>query len=130
MVQTNMGQIRAQFIPKFYMGEDDAVLVSLDREGVAELEAAIRRASQAGGSPDVLRADGTTHRFEVKQGARAIAFRDREVVWQLSRELMQELADKLSSMRACPRPCHNYIDIASPAELLILSVDEYPGPLA
>jgi hypothetical protein len=40
-------KIRVELVPKFYMGEDDAVLVAADRDGVKQLAEAMKRAQLA-----------------------------------------------------------------------------------
>jgi hypothetical protein len=124
-----MGKIRVEFIPQFYMGEDDAVLVSADRDGIDQLAEAIRQARQASASPSVLCIGQNTHVFVIEEGGGTIEFRNGDVVWHLSRERVDEIARKLESMAIGPGPCHHYVDIIEPASTLILSRDEYPDPL-
>ncbi|MGH9646621.1 MAG: hypothetical protein ACRD4E_07380 [Bryobacteraceae bacterium] len=121
-----MAKMRVEFIARFYMGEDDAVLVAADRDGIDQLAGAIRQACQPIGSPSVLRANQRTHVFMTEAGGGTIEFRNGDVIWRLSKERMEEIADKLESMKESPGPCHHYVEIVAPASTLILSRDEYP----
>lgn len=124
-IDTSMAKMRVEFIPQFYMGEDDAVLVAADRDGIDQLAEAITQACHPTASPSFLRADQQTHVFITEAGGGTLEFRNGDVIWRLSKERMEEIADKLESMKVSPRPCHHYVDIMEPASILILSRDEY-----
>jgi len=123
-----MGKIHAELVREFYMGEDDAVLVAADREGIEELETAVRSAVKSSES-GILRTGQQTHLFLVEHGA-AIEFRNDQVVWRFSIMRMEDLADKMEAMRMNPGPCHQYFDILAPVTTLVISRDEYPDRLA
>jgi hypothetical protein len=48
-------------------------------------------------------------------------------MWRLPEEKASEILDMLAGLKASKVPSHQYVDIDSPAETLILSVDEYLG---
>jgi hypothetical protein len=123
--------LRVEFIPQFYMGEDDVVLVALDRDGIEQLAGAMRQASKPSRSPIVLGVGQQNHVLMTEEGGGAIEIRDGDVIWRLSSECMEEIAFKLEAMKVSPGPCHHYVDITEPASTLILSRDEYPdSPLS
>lgn len=119
-----MGKIHAGLISKF-LGEESAVLVAADLEGVGELEVAVKNALQNGAQASVC-GGRQIHRL-MTDGEATIEFRKAEVLWHFSIPRLEELALKLAGLREGPGPCHHYIDILEPAPLMVISRGEYPS---
>lgn len=116
-----MNIVRIGFVPDF-RGQD-VVLLAVDPAGLETVAAALNQAVQQG----VSRVDhgGLIHQFLVQGGAADIELGDEHVVWRLDQAKMREIIDKLAALRG-PGPGHHYVDgISTPAETLVLSVDEY-----
>lgn len=58
-----------------------------------------------------------------------VSDRDDYVVWRLDPDITDEVLGKLAGMRG-NGPCHNYVDISTPADTLVLSLEEYFEPSA
>ena len=122
-------RIHVELVPQFYMGQEDALLVAMDEAGIDQLVGALRQATQSGGSPSVLRTGQQTHTFIREQTGGTVELKSGDIVWHLSASQIEEIMDKLEAMKSRSEPCHHYVDIISPAEMLVLSLDEYPDPL-
>ncbi|GAF97552.1 unnamed protein product, partial [marine sediment metagenome] len=66
------------------------------------------------------------HHVQVKPGTADIGLHDAHVHWQLDHATVMEMIDKLSALKD-GNSGHHYVDIASPAETLVLSLNEYVG---
>jgi hypothetical protein len=101
----------------------DVVLLSMDGPGLDTFAAALGDAERRGSSR--LEHDGVTHRFLVQAGAADVDLGDDEVLWRLDHAKAREILEHLTSMSDGDRPCHQYVDIYSPTDTLVLSRDEY-----
>jgi len=111
--------VRVNFLPEFYLG-DDAVLLTLDGDGVGLMSAAVIEARDTGSSR--LDHDGVTHVFVIEPGAASLDLNPARVVWRLDMAKATEIASDLAALSA---PGHLYVDMTSPAETLVISRDEY-----
>ena len=116
-----MNIIRAELAPEF-RGED-VVLLAMDGAGLNTFIAALGDAEQRGSSQ--LEHDGVTHQFVIQVGAADIELGENRVVWRLDHAKAVEIAEDLAVMRNNDRPGHNYVDISTPTNTLVLSRDEY-----
>ncbi len=119
-----MAVIRIELIPEFYFG-DDAVLLAADHEGMAALEQALSHAAEGKDARSLLKTSGTRHEFLIGGAAGKIEVTKGQVIWNLSAQKASEILDKLAVLKALSGPGHHYVDIDSPAQTLILSVNEY-----
>lgn len=118
-----MSEIRVEFAPEFK--GDSVVLLAMDKDGLKDFSATVAQAIQkAHGSLQVMHAD-VAHVFAIEGGKTDIELNSRQVTWRLSLPKLIEVLDKLDAMTVSPVPCHQYVDISSPAETLVLSYDEY-----
>lgn len=122
--------VRVALLDAFYYG-DDAVLAAMNPAGLDALTAALHEALDQQVSH--LHTGGRTHTLQSQAGANDIYLhdnRDDHVLWRLDPTTIQEIIDKLDGMNG-KGLCHNYVDITTPAETLVLSVDEYlvPNPV-
>ena len=116
-----MNIIRAEFATEF-RGED-VVLLAMDGAGVTTFLTALRDAEQRGVSE--LEHDGITHQFVIQAGAADIELGENRVVWRLDHAKAVEIVEDLTVMSNNDRPGHNYVDISTPTNTLVLSRDEY-----
>jgi hypothetical protein len=117
-----MSVIRVNFLDDFYYG-DDAVLLTMDGAGVDEFKPALDDAERHGSSR--LEHDGVTHELRIEAGAANIELEKTRVVWRLDHVKAIEIIDYLAGLSNCGRAAHQYVDISTPAETLVLSRDEY-----
>lgn len=117
-----MSIIRVTYLPKFHLGED-AVLLAMDTAGLDVLTAALEQAHRRGEWR--LEHQEQPHDFRVQDGAADLALHGERVEWRLDPAKIVEMTDKLTAMRNSVGPSHNYLDISTPANTLVLSVDEY-----
>ncbi|WP_445167505.1 hypothetical protein ACTXG7_27525 [Mycolicibacterium sp. Dal123E01] len=101
---------------------DPAVLLTLDHAGVKNFSAVLCRAEASGESD--LRHDGVNHEFLIQPVSAEIDLTPTLVAWRLDQAKVTEILEFLESLRK-PGAGHHYIDIASPAETLVISCDEY-----
>ncbi|WP_396926683.1 hypothetical protein [Mycolicibacterium sp.] len=113
-----MTTIRVNFLPEFYFG-DDAVLLTLDGQGVDLIKSALDEARNNGSSR--LNHDDVTQEFVIEPGAAIIELDPARVVWRLDPAKAAEIADDLTALGAAG---HFYVDITKPAETLVISRDE------
>ena len=106
--------IRIELAPEF-RGED-VVVLAMDGAGVTTFLTALRDAVHRGSSSQ-LEHDGVTHQFVMQTGAADIELGQNRVVWRLDHAKAVEIVED--------RPGHNYVDISTPTNTLILSRDEY-----
>jgi hypothetical protein len=116
-----MNIIRVELAPEF-RGED-VVLLAMDGAGVTTFVTALTDAEQRGSSQ--LEHDGVTHQFVIQAGAADIELGANRVVWRLDHAKAAEIVEDLTVMSNNDRPGHNYVDISTPTNTLVLSRDEY-----
>jgi hypothetical protein len=116
-----MNIIRVQLAPEF-RGED-VVLLAMDGAGVTTFTTALRDAEQRGASQ--LEHDGVTHQFVIQAGAADIELGEKRVVWRLDQAKAVEIVEDLTVMSSNDRPGHDYVEISTPTNTLVLSRDEY-----
>ncbi|ORA34877.1 hypothetical protein [Mycobacterium aquaticum] len=116
-----MSFIHVQFAPGF--GYEDVVLLAMDTPGVKVVLKALKDALQGGQAR--FECDGVVQEFRIQAGAADIELSDDLVVWQLDCARAVEVEEYLASFRESDRPGHQYVDIHSPTETLVLSHDEY-----
>lgn len=114
--------IHAELVEGFYFG-DDAVLLAMDTAGVNTVLAAVTQAAQQGSAR--LEHGPTIHQFVVEQGAADIKFHEGAVVWRLDAALAAEVIGLLTELHEPPSAGHHYVDISTPAKMLVLSRNEY-----
>lgn len=119
-----MSVIRVNYLTNFRYG-DDAVLLTMDRAGVFEFQAALSDAERKGDSR--LDHGGVTHEFHIQPGAANIELQPTHVVWRLDQARATEIVQSLAVLgEGEQHAAHQYIDeMFTPAEVLILSRDEY-----
>lgn len=111
------------YVAEFYFG-DDVVLLAFDDAGVPIFHAALSDALLRGSSE--LKHSGVTHEFRVQTGAADIELSDNHVVWRLDRNIAAEISEYLAAHGEAKHTGHQYVDIHTPAETLVISFDEYP----
>ena len=116
-----MNIIRVELAPEF-RGED-VVLLAMDGAGVTTFVTALRDAEQRGASQ--LEHNGVTHQFVIQEGAADIELGEDRVVWRLDHAKAVEIVKDLAVMSSSDRPGHNYVEISTPTNTLVLSRDEY-----
>jgi hypothetical protein len=117
-----MNIIRVELLPDFMWG-DDVVLLAMDGAGVGTFADALNDAVRLGSSR--LEHGGVTHEFVMQVGAADIELGEALVVWRLDRTKAIEIVDDLTAIKEADGPGHNYVDIATPTNTLVLSRDEY-----
>lgn len=126
-----MTTFHAGFFPDFHLG-DSVVLVGADRDGMRIFQSAVRSAHEGGEGAFELH--GVQHRVVQQGGAADIEFEWQTIVWRFDDAKLVEILDLIPSLIDKESPGgHQYVDcVHSPAETLILSVDEYVdgGPFA
>ncbi|OBG92921.1 hypothetical protein A5697_06120 [Mycobacterium sp. E3251] len=119
-----MSLIYAELAEKLHFG-DDAVLLAMDDAGVSEVRAAVTQAAQHGSAQ--LDHGATIHQFFIEPGAAEVEFHEGLVVWRLDAAKAEEITVLLDSMVDSGIPeGHHYVDISKPADMLVLSRNEYP----
>ncbi|GAA2401232.1 hypothetical protein [Mycolicibacterium llatzerense] len=119
-----MAAIYVVHLSGFHLG-DDAVLLAMDVAGLNAITTALRQTHQHGLWRLVDRRK--THQFQVQAGSADVELRDDHVHWRLDPAKLAEIIGKLTAMTSSSGPCHHYVDISTPADTLVLSVDEYTG---
>lgn len=104
---------------------DGVLLVAVDIAGLDHLQNALRRAVTAGvGGRELLQAE-TVLEVSVVDAGHTVQLHANRTVWRMSSEKLDEIADKLMSLRESPRGGHHYVVIDGPVQTLFLSVNEY-----
>ncbi len=119
----SMSVLRVNYVTDFYYG-DPAVVVTLDGAGVVEMLSAVQTAVNEGSS--MLEHDGVVHRFRIEAGAADIDLQPSHTVWRVDAAKAVEIGEYLKTLVAAGSG-HQYVDMVTPAETLILSRDEYVG---
>jgi hypothetical protein len=119
---TDMTIFRVGFFSGFDVGYD-AVLVGADRDGMRMLQSAVRSANNDGVAS--FEFNEITHHIVRQDGAADIELGPQTVVWRFDDAQLIEMLDLIEPLVDIIKPAHNYLDLNSPAETLILSVDEY-----
>ena len=119
-----MSTIRVEFAPGFNLG-DDAVLLAMDGDGVKEFTSALQTAVKDGGGQ--LQHGDFAHQFLIQPGDPEVEVDRSRVVWRLDQAKASEVIADLIALGDGGRPGHQYVDISSPADTLVLSCDEYLG---
>ena len=119
-----MSVVRVKMIPEFYFG-DDAVLLAADREGIDAFQRALSDAAAKKNMPSFVTFKEIRHEFNVTGTAARVEVQEKCVIWHLPDQKISDMLGKLAGLKDSPHPSHHYVDIDSPAETLILSVDEY-----
>lgn len=117
-----MSVIRVNLLNEFYYG-DDAVLLTMDGAGVDLLRTALCDPAAQGSSRFVH--DGVTHEFRIDPSAAALELEETHVVWRLDHAKAVEIINDLAVLSDKGRDGHQYVDISTPAQTLIVSRDEY-----
>jgi hypothetical protein len=110
----------------FFSGFDvgyDAVLVGADRDGMRMLQSAVRSAHDNGAAS--FEFNTIKHHIVRQDGAADIELGSQTIVWRFDDATLAEMLDLIEPLVDIIEPAHNYLDLNSPAETLILSVDEY-----
>jgi hypothetical protein len=88
----------------------------------------VRRAHESGEA--TFEFDGIKHQIVREDGAADIELGPQTVVWRFDDAKLLEMLDLMVPMVNSNSPGHQYVDdLKSPVELLVLSHDEYKGPL-
>jgi hypothetical protein len=126
---TDMAIFRVGFFSEFDCGYD-AVLVGADRNGMRMLQSAVRSAHDDGAAS--FEFDAIEHHVVRQDGAADIELGSQTVVWRFDDAQLVEMLDLIEPLVDTEGAGHQYVDLNSPAETLILSVDEYThgGPFA
>lgn len=127
---TDMGTFRVGFFSDFDCG-DDVVLVGADRDGMHIFQSAVRSAHDNGAAS--FEFDAIKHHVVRQDGAADIELGSQTVVWRFDDAKLVEMLNLIEPLVDTEGPGHQYVDdLNSPAETLILSVDQYTdgGPFA
>jgi hypothetical protein len=107
---------------------DPAILLNTDQDGIRIFQSAVRSAHENGEAR--FEFDGIKHQVVREDGAADIELGPKTVVWRFDDAKLLELLDLMVPMVTSNKPGHQYFDeLKSPVELLVLSHDEYEGPL-
>ena len=105
-----------------------AILLNADRDGIRIFQSAVRSAHESGEA--TFEFDGIKHHLVRQDGAADLELGPQTVVWRFDDTKLVEMLDLIPPMVDTPGGGHQYIDdLKSPVEVLVLSVDEYKGPL-
>jgi hypothetical protein len=103
-----------------------AILVNADREGMLLFQSAVRSAHESGEA--TIEFNAIKHHVVRQDAAADIEVGPHTVVWRFDDAKLVEMLDLIPPLVDIPGPGHQYVDyIKSPAEVLVLSVDEYLG---
>jgi hypothetical protein len=125
-----MAIFRVGYFPDFDLG-DAVVLVGADRDGMSTFQCAVRSAHEDGAAS--FEFDAIKHSVVRQDDAADIELGSQTVVWRFDDAKLVEMLNLIEPLVDIIKPAHNYFDdLSSPAEILILSVDEYTrgGPFA
>ncbi len=122
-VSALLSEIRVETVADFKGGE--VLLLTLDRTG---LKAFLSVLKDVDSQPSELIFAEWTHEFQLENEGAEVKIEHKRVRWLFSRDKFDEVIEKLRSMQDTDVPCHHYVDIDSPASVLMLSCDEYSVP--
>ena len=124
-----MAIFRVGYFPDFDLG-DAVVLVAADRDGMRTFQCAVRSAHEDGAAS--FEFDAIKHSVVRQDGGADIELGPHTVVWRFDDAQLVEMLDLIEPLVDTEGPGHQYVDLNSPVDLLILSVDEYThgGPFA
>ncbi|MBF9317639.1 hypothetical protein [Mycobacteroides chelonae] len=109
--------------PSSYFG-DPATLVEGDQEGMRLFACALQSARDNGHA--IFEGEGgIRHRIEERNGAATITLGQYGAVWQLDSSKLDELLALVDPLTADRTSGHQYLDIKSPTETLVISVKEF-----
>jgi hypothetical protein len=119
-----MSVVRFNFLPEFYL-DDDAVL-TLDGGGAGKMKDSAEKARNNRSSRFLH--NGVAQEFYIDPGAATVDLSPTRVVWRLDHAKAAEISEDLVALRT-PRDSGRtavdfYVDIASPAETLVISRDD------
>ncbi len=106
---------------------DPAILLNTDQDGIRMFQMAVSLAHDNGEA--TFEFEGIIHRVVREDGAADIELGTRRVTWSFDDAGLAEMLDLMVPMVNSSRPGHQYVDLKSPVEVLVLSHDEYNGPL-
>ncbi len=124
------GIVRVAYLEAFKFGHN-AVLAAMDAVGLDAFAPALKYAREQRFLQ--LDCEGRIHTFRLEDGAADVELRDGRddrVEWRLDPATTDEMIAMLVVMAEHKAPCHNYVDIFTPADTLVLSLDEYLKPNA
>jgi hypothetical protein len=125
-----MATFHVGFFSDFDCG-DDVVLVVADRDGMRMFQSAVQSAHDHGAAS--FEFDAIKHHVVRQDGAADIELGPQTVVWRFDDGRLVEMLNLIEPLVDTEGPGHQYVDdLNSPAETLILSVDQYAdgGPFA
>jgi hypothetical protein len=99
------------------------VLLAMDDAGVGDVLATVRQAAEQGSAG--LDHGATSHQFLIEPGAADVELHDGSVVWRLDAAVAAEIIELLTAMHGRSDPGHHYVDISTPAQVLVLSRNEH-----
>ncbi|HXS84181.1 MAG TPA: hypothetical protein VN741_00905 [Mycobacterium sp.] len=103
-----------------------AILLNTDRDGIRMFQMAVSLAHDNGES--TFEFDGITHQVVREDDAADIEIGPRRVVWRFDDAALAEMLDLMVPMVNSTTPGHQYVDLKSPVEVLVMSQYEYNGP--
>jgi hypothetical protein len=106
---------------------DPAILLNTDQDGIRMFQMAVSLAHDNGEA--TFEFEGITHHVVREDGAADVEIGSLNVVWRFDDTALAELLDLISPLVDATRPCHQYVDLNSPVEVLVISRDEYKRPL-
>ena len=106
---------------------DPAILLNADRDGISLFLSAVRQAHASGEA--TFEFDGITHHVARQEGAADVEVGQQRVVWRFDDAVLIEMINLIDALVESNRPSHQYVDLNSPVEVLVISVDEYKRPL-
>jgi hypothetical protein len=104
-----------------------AILLNTDREGLGLFLTAVGQACENGEA--TFQFDQITHRVLRQSGAADIELGPQKVTWLFNVDALSEIIEFAKSMLENSRPGHQYINLNSPVEELVISLDEYKHSL-
>jgi hypothetical protein len=95
----------------------------MDGAGATTFITALSDAEQRGSSQ--LEHNGVTHQFVIQAGAAEIELGENRVVWRLDHAKAVEIVEDLTVMSSNDCPGHDYVEISTPTNTLVLLRDEH-----
>jgi hypothetical protein len=104
-----------------------AILLNTDLDGIRMFDAAVQQAHDNGEA--TFEFDGITHHVVREDDAADVEIGPRRVTWRFDDATLAEMLDLMAPMVNNTTPGHQYVDLKSPVEVLVMSHDEYKSPL-